>query len=114
MFAACVAAAATLMAPAAFAQPRPGPPTRVIAQVKGNIYRAGNGNWWSLFVVTPKGIILADPISPDFAAWLKAQLAESYPGVPVRYVIYSHSHFDHVEGGSVFADTALFVGQDGV
>jgi glyoxylase-like metal-dependent hydrolase (beta-lactamase superfamily II) len=101
-----------LMAPQAMAQP--GPPTRVIAQVKGNIFRAGNGNWWSLFVVTPEGIILADPISPDFAAWLKAQLAQRYPGVPVRYVIYSHSHWDHIEGGGVFADTAQFVAQDGV
>ena len=42
--------------------------------------RGGNGNWWSLFVVTSDGIILADPISPDFAQWLKAQLAERFPG----------------------------------
>src|SRR5262245_45081760 len=78
------------------ADPRP-QPVRTIANVKGAIYRAGNGNWWSLFVVTPKGIILMDPISPDFASWLKGQLAERYPGVPVRYVIYSHSHWDHIE-----------------
>ena len=92
---------------------RPSPP-RVIQPVAGNIYRAGNGNWWSLFVVTPKGIILVDPIEPDFAAWLKAQLAQRYPGNPVRYVIYSHSHWDHIEGGGVFADTATFIAQDGV
>ena len=93
--------------------PRP-PPPRIIAKVTGNIYRAGNGNWWALFVATPKGIILMDPINPDFAAWLKGQLAERFPGVPVRYVIYSHSHWDHIEGGGVFADTALFIAQDGV
>jgi len=98
----------------ALAQPRPGPPTRTIQNVAGSIYRAGNGNWWSLFVVTSDGIILADPISPDFAAWLKAQLAERFPGKPVRYVIYSHSHWDHIEGGKVFADTARFVAQEGV
>ena len=94
--------------------PPPGPPQRMIVKVAGSIYRAGNGNWWSLFVVTSDGIILADPISPDFAAWLKGQLAERFPGKPVRYVIYSHSHWDHIEGGKVFADTARFVAQEGV
>ena len=94
-------------------RPRPGPP-RVITPVTGNIFRAGNGNWWSLFAVTKAGIILVDPISPDFARWLKGQLAERYPGVRVKYVIYSHSHFDHIEGGAEFADTAVFVAQDGV
>jgi glyoxylase-like metal-dependent hydrolase (beta-lactamase superfamily II) len=101
-----------LTAPCALAQPKP--PPRVISKVAGNIWRAGNGNWWSLFVVTPKGIILADPINPDFAAWLKGQLAQRFPGVPVRYVIYSHSHWDHIEGGGAFADTAVFVAQEGV
>jgi glyoxylase-like metal-dependent hydrolase (beta-lactamase superfamily II) len=32
--------------------------------------------------------------------------------VPVRYVVYSHSHFDHAAGGSVFADTATFVAHE--
>jgi len=108
-------------APAAAAAPQPkapppGPPggrARVIEKVTDDIFRAGNGNWWSLFAVTKAGIILVDPISVDFAGWLKAQLAERYPGVPVRYVIYSHSHWDHVEGGAVFKDTAQFVAQDG-
>ena len=109
-----IAAALFCACAPALAQPRPGPPPRQIVKVAGNIYRAGNGNWWSLFVVTSDGIILADPIGPDFAAWLKGQLAERFPGKPVRYVVYSHSHFDHIEGGKVFADTAKFVAQEGV
>ena len=32
--------------------------------------------------------------------------------MPVRYVVYSHSHFDHAAGGAVFADTARFVGHE--
>jgi len=35
-------------------------------------------------------------------------------GVPVRYVIYSHSHWDHVEGAAVFADTARVVAHENV
>jgi glyoxylase-like metal-dependent hydrolase (beta-lactamase superfamily II) len=32
----------------------------------------------------------------------------------VKYVIYSHSHWDHIEGGAVFADTARFIAQENV
>lgn len=111
------ASGALAQTPGAAAKPPAGPrlgPPRVIQPVAGNIYRAGNGNWWSLFAVTKAGIILVDPISVDFARWLKAQLDQRYPGLPVRYVIYSHSHWDHIEGGAAFKDTALFVAQDGV
>ena len=83
----------------------PPPPARTIAQVRGSIYRAGNGNFWSLFVVTDAGIVLVDPINPDFAAWLKGELARRFPGKPVRYIVYSHSHWDHIEGAAVFADS---------
>jgi glyoxylase-like metal-dependent hydrolase (beta-lactamase superfamily II) len=40
---------------------------------------------------------------------LKAELAARFK-VPVRYVVYSHHHWDHASGGDVFADTARFVG----
>ncbi len=66
-----------------------------------------------LFMVTPEGIILADPINAAFATWMKEQFAERFK-VPVRYVIYSHSHWDHIEGGAVFADTARFIAHENV
>ncbi len=90
-----------------FAQPRT--PPREITQVKGDLYRARNGNWYTVFLVTPAGIILGDPINETFAPWLKSELDARFPGRPVRYVVYSHSHFDHAAGGAVFADTATFV-----
>ena len=82
-------------------------------QVKGDLWRAGNGNWWSLVYVTPDGILLVDPISPDFAAWLKGELQTRFPGKAVRYIVYSHSHWDHVGGAAVFADShPHIVGQE--
>jgi glyoxylase-like metal-dependent hydrolase (beta-lactamase superfamily II) len=94
------AAAAPVAAPA----PRRGPP-RSFVQIKEGLWRAGNGNWWSLVYVTPDGILLVDPISPDFATWLKGEFATRFPGKPVRYIVYSHSHWDHVGGAGVFADS---------
>ena len=46
---------------------------------------------------------------PTSRRWLKAELAGRFK-VPVKYVVYSHHHWDHASGGDVFADTARFVG----
>ena len=86
-------------------------PQREIQHVAGDLYRVFNNSHRTPFLVTPEGIILADPLNTDFASWLKAELEERYD-VPVRYVIYSHHHFDHASGGDVFADTAKFIGQE--
>lgn len=94
----------------AIAQPRV--PPREIASVTGDLYRARNGNWYTVFLVTPVGIILGDPLNTEFAAWLKSELDTRFPAQPVRYVVYSHSHFDHAEGGAAFAATATFVGHE--
>jgi glyoxylase-like metal-dependent hydrolase (beta-lactamase superfamily II) len=83
----------------------PAPPVRAFLNVRGDIWRASNGNWWSLVYATPDGLLVVDPINPDFAAWLKGELARRFPGKPVRYVVYSHSHWDHIEGAAVFADS---------
>jgi glyoxylase-like metal-dependent hydrolase (beta-lactamase superfamily II) len=97
------------MAEAAFAQPFR--TQREIVHIAGDVYRASNGNWWAIFMVTPEGIVLGDPINPQFSAWLKTELDQRF-GVPVRYVVYSHSHWDHAEGGEAFADTATFIAHE--
>ena len=43
-------------------------------------------------------------------ACVQAEAARQFK-VPVKYVIYSHHHWDHASGGGVFADTAQFIGQ---
>ena len=66
-----------------------------------------------MFLVTPDGVILADPIGIDFARWLKTELSDRF-GSTVKYVIYSHHHPEHATGGTVFADTATFVAHENV
>lgn len=80
-----------------------------IEHIAGGMYHATANTAGTVFMVTDEGIVLADPLSPDFARWLKAEFATRF-GVPVRYVVYSHYHWDHASGGEVFADTARFVG----
>ena len=80
-------------------------PVRAILKIRGDVYRFQDTRHHTVFMVTPAGIILGDPISADAATWLKAELAKRF-NVPVRYVIHSHSHWDHASGGRVFADTA--------
>jgi glyoxylase-like metal-dependent hydrolase (beta-lactamase superfamily II) len=97
--------------------PPPGmfaPPGRAITQVKGDVYRANNGGWYVAILDTPEGLLLVDTLSVTFATWLKTELAAKFPGKSVKYVILSHSHWDHAEGGKVFADTATFIAQEGV
>jgi glyoxylase-like metal-dependent hydrolase (beta-lactamase superfamily II) len=85
------------------------PPPRGIVNITGQLYRAQNNNHYTVFLVTPEGIIMSDPINRDFGRWLKAEMATRFK-VPVRYVLYTHRDWDHASGGVVFADTAEFVG----
>ena len=82
---------------------------REIGRLTGDVYFARMDDYLSVFMVTPEGIILVEPIGLEFATWLKGELAQRFK-VPVRYVIYSHSHWDHASGGAAYSDTARFVG----
>jgi glyoxylase-like metal-dependent hydrolase (beta-lactamase superfamily II) len=82
-----------------------------IGKLTGEVYFARMDDYLSVFMVTPEGIVLVEPIGTEFATWLKAELARRF-NVPVRYVIYSHSHWDHSSGGAVYADTARFIGHE--
>ncbi|HLF23273.1 MAG TPA: hypothetical protein VI565_05055 [Burkholderiales bacterium] len=50
------------------------PVTRTITELRDGLYRAQNNQHFTVFLVTGDGIILSDPISTEFAQWLKAEL----------------------------------------
>jgi glyoxylase-like metal-dependent hydrolase (beta-lactamase superfamily II) len=85
--------------------------TREITKIAGEVYRFRNNNHYSIFAVTPAGIIATDPINAEAARWLKAEMQRRF-GQPVKYLIYSHDHADHIAGGEVFADTAIVVAHE--
>jgi glyoxylase-like metal-dependent hydrolase (beta-lactamase superfamily II) len=69
-------------------------------------------NHVAMFIVTNAGVVLVDAngqVNPRTPSLIKEAI-RSVTAQPVRYVVYSHSAFDHSTGGAVFADTARFVG----
>jgi len=84
---------------------------REIGQLTANVYYARGDDYLSAFMVTADGIVLVEPVGTEFATWLKGELDRRF-GVPVKYVIYSHSHADHSSGAAVFADTARIIGHE--
>jgi len=64
------------------------------------------------FVVTPQGVVVVDALgSPALAQELLAEIRRITP-LPVRYVVVTHYHADHIYGLQVFKDAgAEIVGQ---
>lgn len=81
---------------------------RAITQIKGDLYRFQNNFHYSVFYVTPAGVIVTDPINADAAMWLRDEIKTRF-NQPIRYVIYSHDHRDHIAGGEVFAEAGAMV-----
>lgn len=87
-------------------------PKREIVQISGDLYRFQNKFHYSVFLVTPEGVIVTDPIDADAARWLKSEIASRF-GKPIRYLVYSHDHVDHSSGGEVFAaDGAIVIAHE--
>jgi glyoxylase-like metal-dependent hydrolase (beta-lactamase superfamily II) len=86
-------------------------PKRAITKIAGDLYRFKNNFHFSVFYVTPGGVLVTDPINADAAKWLKAEIKKRF-NQPIKYLVYSHDHQDHSSGGEVFSDTATVVGHE--
>ena len=86
-------------------------PTFATTKIADNVYMFRYEGHQAMFVVTSEGVIATDPISENRPA-AAAYLAEirKVTQAPIRYVIYSHGHADHIAGGKPFKDAgAIFV-----
>jgi glyoxylase-like metal-dependent hydrolase (beta-lactamase superfamily II) len=83
------------------------PPPYATTKVEGtdNVYIFRFGGHQSMFIVTKDGVIATDPISERRPA-AKAYIEEiqKITKAPIKYVIYSHLHYDHIAGGKPFKD----------
>jgi glyoxylase-like metal-dependent hydrolase (beta-lactamase superfamily II) len=91
---------------------QPAPPPTATTKVTDNVYIFRYVGHQSMFVVTPAGVIATDPISLRRPAQPYIDAIRAVTKAPIKYVIYSHSHFDHTAGGKPFKDLgATFVAQ---
>ena len=84
-------------------------PAPVAKEVAKGVYIFEYRGYQSMFVVAPDGVVVTDPISPETA---KVYLAEirKLTKAPIRFVVYSHHHYDHIAGGAPFKEAgAVFV-----
>jgi glyoxylase-like metal-dependent hydrolase (beta-lactamase superfamily II) len=71
-----------------------------------NVYIFRNGNHQAMFIVTNDGVIATDPIAygkPD-GGKLYVEEIKKVTDKPIKYLIYSHHHYDHIAGGQPFKD----------
>jgi glyoxylase-like metal-dependent hydrolase (beta-lactamase superfamily II) len=71
-----------------------------------------NGAHQSIFIVTNDGVIATDPVAYGRPTGGQAYLDEirKVTDKPVKYVIYSHHHFDHIAGGKALKEAgATFI-----
>lgn len=81
-------------------------PQRQITSLGSDVFRFTEDRHSSVFMVTDEGVIVTDPLNGGAAQWLKGEIATRF-GKPIRYVVYSHNHSDHVYGGEVFDEEGV-------
>src|SRR2546423_5096327 len=103
--AACLAAALPAWSQAPQAPTRPQIETKKVDGTD-NVYIFRNGNHQAIFVVTKDGVIATDPV-----AYGRPQGGQQYideikkvTDKPIKFLIYSHHHYDHIAGGKPFKD----------
>jgi glyoxylase-like metal-dependent hydrolase (beta-lactamase superfamily II) len=72
-----------------------------LIEISENLYSFGDYNYFSLVLVTDEGVIVGDPVNTGHSE-VMLQAVEAITDQPIKYLIYSHDHWDHSAGGQVF------------
>ena len=70
-------------------------------QLAPEVYFFSTGAYNNLFIVTSEGVVITDPIKGKGKLLRKA--ISEVTSQPVRFMIYSHSHIDHIGDAHLFA-----------
>ncbi|MGH9256513.1 MAG: MBL fold metallo-hydrolase [Vicinamibacterales bacterium] len=110
--------ACALLTAQLFSQGQPAAPAAQGPQIEttkvqgtDNVYTFRNQNSQSMFIVTSEGVIVTDPVGygrPQGGAQYLAEIRK-VTNQPIRYLVYSHHHFDHIAGGGAFKEAGARV-----
>ena len=77
-----------------------------IEKISPHLYAYRYTFYRNFFLIGEDGIILTDPLTVEAAKILDTELRK-ISDKPIKYVAYSHSHWDHISVGQFFNDMVL-------
>jgi glyoxylase-like metal-dependent hydrolase (beta-lactamase superfamily II) len=77
----------------------------LLKELAKDVYFFSNGVYNTLFIVTSEGVILIDPIRGT-GPLLKKAMGE-VTTFPIKIMIYTHPHLDHIGDASLFAENGV-------
>ena len=84
--------------------------TRKVEGTDG-VYIFRNVNHQTVFIVTSDGVIAFDPVAygkPEGGRQYVEEIRK-VTDKPIKYLVYSHHHFDHIAGGKAFKDAGATI-----
>jgi glyoxylase-like metal-dependent hydrolase (beta-lactamase superfamily II) len=82
----------------------------LVEEIQDGLYWVTDGAYQAMFLTTGEGVILVD--APPSLGPKLAQAIADVTDEPVKYVVYSHHHADHVGAAGQFAETATYIGHE--
>lgn len=80
-----------------------GPEAREVTPGSGVYAYTTGGAYISMFIITTDGLMVIDPMNKGHSEQMLVEIRK-ITNAPIKYLFYSHNHYDHAKGGQVFKD----------
>src|SRR5215469_8816215 len=79
----------------------------VVPEIRGGLYLVTDGAYNTMFLVTSDGVIAVDALPTLGPKQLTA--IREVTDKPIRYLVYSHEHTDHIGAATLFPTSATII-----